>query len=475
MNKKKETTVLLLSLLITIGAVAGGLWWLNKDKQGFNFLGKNSPENSPLSTSDDPKTESESNSGEISTGREMLISHQTTPEKQAGIQAIATNNYSEAVSLLEQSLARRRNDPESLIYLNNARIGEKKSYTIAVPVPIGTEMTTAQEILRGVAQAQDEINQLGGINGVPLKVAIANDNNDPEIAKEVAQNLINNKDILGVVGHFSSGVTLNTAPIYQQKKLVAISATSTSVAISGVGNYIFRTVPSDRFTSNALAKYLLEKLNQPKATIIYNSKSPYSKSLRDTFSTDMASNGGEIVTEADLSGANFNTAETLEEAKLRESEVLVFLNDSQTVDRAFLLMQLNNHSLPMVAGNSIYKPQTLQIVGEKAVGLVLGVPWHSLGNTNSDFPSASRRLWGGDVNWRTAMAYDATKALGAGLQNNPTRQGIQQTLSQSGFSVAGASGTIKFLSSGDRNQAVQLVKVQPGNRSPYGYDFVPFD
>lgn len=61
--------------------------------------------------------------------------------------------------MLEQSLSRRSNDPEALIYLNNARIGEKETYTIAAVVPIGTEKTSAKEILRGVAQAQNEINQ----------------------------------------------------------------------------------------------------------------------------------------------------------------------------------------------------------------------------------------------------------------------------------------------------------------------------
>jgi branched-chain amino acid transport system substrate-binding protein len=32
---------------------------------------------------------------------------------------------------------------------------------------------------------------------------------------------------------------------------------------------------------------------------------------------------------------------------------------------------------------------------------------------------------------------------------------------------------VRFLPSGDRNQSVQLVIVQPGERSGFGYDFVP--
>ena len=389
------------------------------------------------------------------------------------MKAIANRNYEDAETSFEQSLSIRRNDPETLIYLNNARIANNKAYGIGVPIPVGTEVTTAEEILRGIAQAQNEINQQGGINGVPLKVFVANDNNDPETAKKIAQNFVQDKNILGIVGHFSSGVTLATAPIYQKNGLVAISPSSTSVEISKIGNYIFRTVPSDRFTSNAIAKYALERITRNQAVVIYNSQSPYSQSLKDSFSTDIANSGGEIALEADISQGNFNPANILAEAKAQNGGVIVFLNDSKTVDKAYLLMQLNNNQVPMLAGDSFYKPQTLQIGADKAVGMVLAVPWHILGNYNSNFPQTSRSLWGGDVNWRTAMAYDAVKAIAAGLEADPSRKGIQKTLSQSGFSFGGASGKVKFLLSGDRNSPVQLVTVQPGKRSPYGYDFVP--
>ena len=460
MNQKKETTVLLLSLFITIAAIAGGLSWLNSGKTGSSI---------------DPKKDTVVPSSAISGGNEALIDRNITPQKEAAVKAIATQDYSEAISLLTESLAEQRNDPEALIYLNNARIGDNKAYSIAVSLPIGTELTTSEEILRGVAQAQTEINQQGGINGIPLKVLIVDDLNDAETAKQVAQNLAKNQDVLGVVGHFSSGVTLATAPIYQENNLVAISPTSTSVDISNQGNYIFRTVPSDRFTSNALSKYALDTLNTDKAVVLYNSQSAYSRSLRNTFTTDMVSSGGEVVIETDLSQNNFNPAEILQQARSLDAEVLVFLNDTQTLDKAYLMMQLNNNRLPMLAGDEFYRPQTLQIVGENAVGLVVAAPWHILSNTNPDFSNAAERLWRGDINWRTATAYDAVKALAAGLNNDPSRQGIQETLSQSDFAIDGASGTVKFLASGDRNSPMQLVIVQPGNRSSYGYDFVPVD
>ena len=107
--------------------------------------------------------------------------------------------------------------------------------------------------------------------------------------------------------------------------------------------------------------------------------------------------------------------------------------------------------------------------------MVLAVPWHIQGNPNSEFPKTSRKLWRADVSWRTALAYDATKAFIAALGKDPTRSGIQTTLVSPGFSATGAAGEIRFFQSGDRDTSNQLVKIVrvPGSRSGTGYDFEP--
>ena len=144
-----------------------------------------------------------------------------------------------------------------------------------------------------------------------------------------------------------------------------------------------------------------------------------------------------------------------------------------TINDSLAIIQINNGKLPLLGGDSLYRPDTLKISGESAKGMVLAVPWHLLSDLNSSFPQNATRLWGGDVNWRTALAYDATQALAEAITNKPTRQGIQETLSSDNFRITGASGTVKFLPSGDRDKAVQLVEVKEGSRSGFGVDFVP--
>ncbi|MBW4546125.1 MAG: ABC transporter substrate-binding protein [Symplocastrum torsivum CPER-KK1] len=468
MSQKNETVVLLLSLLVTVALVATGLWWFT-NRDGIN-LGGLTGSNNPASTQRAPNQPVEAR---ISLGDKLLLSSGETPEKQAAVKAIASGNYEAAVSDLEAALKSDRNDPEALIYLNNARIGNRKSYAIAASIPIGTAQNPSKEVLRGVAQAQNEVNQAGGIGGVPLKVIIANDDNDPNVAQQVAEALVENQQVLGVVGNFDSDVTLAAGKVYEKGQLVQISPTSTSVQLSNAGEYIFRTVPSDRFAGNALSRYMLTQLKKQKAAVFFNSKSNYSQSLKNEFSTTLLGDGGEVVAEFDFSSPNFDVASSVQEAIGQGAEVLMLAPNTAALDQALQVVQVNEKRLPVLAGDSGYSFKTLEVGRSNAVGMLLAVPWHILGNPEAEFPKAANQLWGAEINWRTAMAYDATKALIAGIEQNPTRTGVQQALSASDFSATGAANPIRFLPSGDRNQVVQLVTIQPVNNKDPGYEFIP--
>ncbi|TBR58084.1 receptor ligand binding family protein [Westiellopsis prolifica IICB1] len=465
MSQKNETAVLFLALLITVGLVGGGAWllkdniWPQKPQSDGNTL----QPNKKLVTN------------RISFGEKTLSPIEASPTKKEGITALASGNYKRAVSNLEAALKFHKNDPETLIFLNNARIGSAKSYTIVASVPLGTDPNGSLEILRGIAQAQNEINAARGIKGVPLKVGIANDDNNPEVAQQIAHTLIENQEVLGVVGPYASDVTLAAGKVYNTGQIVAISPISTSVKLSNFSRYVFRTVPSDFMAARALANYMVENLQKKNAAVFFNSQSNYSQSLKSEFVSSVSLEGGQVSSEFDLSKADFSAAKSVEQAIKQGAEVLMLAASTDTLDKALQVVQVNQKRLNLLGGDDIYTPKTLEIGQQQTLGMVVAVPWHIDSNLNTDFPQKSRQLWGGDVNWRTTLAYDATRAFIAALERNPTRIGIQQALSSPEFSTTGASGTIRFLPSGDRNAPVQLVQIASKNpsRSGTGFDFVP--
>ncbi len=383
--------------------------------------------------------------GKISTGDKILVPVQTPthPDKQAGVDALTFGDFEQAIASLTAYLKQEKNpnDPEAQIYLNNAKIGNQESSLIAVSVPISSNVNDSLEILRGVAQAQDEFNSQEGI--LPIRVLISDDHNDPEIAKQIAKNLADNRDVLGVVGHFSSSVTREAAQVYNDKKLVAISPVSTSVKLSNVlGRYVFRTVPNDKVAAEKLVGYTLNSLNRKKAVLFYNSKSEYSQSLKSQFKTAFASQGGEVLNEIDLSTTEFSSKKSLK--NLDKNTALVLLADNSKINQVFEVVKANHGKLPILAGDDVYGFQILKFFHQHNLpiseGLVIAIPWHIGNNRGSNFSTISTELWGDrDINWRTVTAYDAAKALMTAIKQNPRREEIANILRTDSFTAQGAT------------------------------------
>jgi ABC-type branched-subunit amino acid transport system substrate-binding protein/predicted Ser/Thr protein kinase len=399
-------------------------------------------------------------SDRISQGEKMLSPWQTNPDKQDGVAHMAAGQPEAALAALTKARQRDPSDPETLIYLNNARIGQAKSYTIAVVAPLKDSFTTATDLLWGVAQAQDALNQAGGIQGVPIRVTIADDDNRPETAQQIAQALVKDPTVLGVVGHSISDTTLAAAQTYQAGQLVMVSPLSSAVQLSGLGNYIFRTMPSDRLTAKALANYMLTQLNRKKAVVFFNSNSTYSQSLKTEFRNALFYNGIELLDAVDLSRPDFDAFQSVSRAQSQGAEVLMLAPDHSTSDRAIQVASVNRKRLTLLSGDSLYTSRILTVAGEDDVGMVLAVPAEPV---QSAYAQSFKQLWGESANlsWRTVLAYDAAQAILEGIRRNPNRDGVRRTLLQADFAAAGASGKVSFQASGDRQGNVRLMTVAP--------------
>ena len=412
-------------------------------------------------------------------GEKILIGADNNPDKQLAVKNFAEGDFAEAQIQFANSLESNPNDPETLIYLNNSLAArENNPVTIGVSVPIGGSLDVAKEILRGVAQAQNEINQKGGVeqNGIKtlVKVKIANDDNDPETAKLIARGFVSNLEIMGVVGHNSSSSSIAAAPIYQQGGLVMISPTSVARELSEAGNYVFRTTPSTRILAETLAEYAAKDIRRQKIGICLDSSSPASVSFKDEFSLSLYESGGEIVTiGCDFASENFNPDQIPSKAIANGAEALLLIPSVNKINQAMEVARANQNRLIVLGNHSMYTYETLNIGQSDIKGAVLPTAWHPTVTTNSEFNQNALELWGMEGNWRTATAYDATEAILNGLNSATTRKQLQQALINPGFSIPGALGNITFKPSGDRQINATLVKVQPGKASGTGYDFIP--
>ncbi|NET46040.1 ABC transporter substrate-binding protein, partial [Okeania sp. SIO2B3] len=327
-----------------------------------------------------PKFNGDTISERITFGEKSLANPEDVrPERERGINSIANRNYDRAFRTLTNYLESKTNDPEARIFLNNLEVEKSKKpyHVIAVSMPISSNLNSSLEILRGVAHAQYDWNfSRSGAEGM-LKIAIADDddndsNNGTKIAEEVATELAKRKEILGVVGHYSSDTSIATTKIYQNDQLVSISPVSTSVELTDNTPYFFRTVPSDRAAAEALAKYAQTQLNSLKAVVFYNSDSNYSKSLRREFISDI----GELNIIEDPDCDLYTWSKNPKDWRGKATKVLNRVKDSANVlmlapgsgylDQALEIVQVNQGNLPVLGGDNLYSAKTLEKGGDSA-------------------------------------------------------------------------------------------------------------
>ena len=415
----------------------------------------------------------------MSWGEKLLTKQDSYPDLTKailyeGTAAFAQYDYTKAKNKFQAALKVEKNNPEALIYLNNARAIARPNVKIAVSVPLSNKPEIAWEILRGVALAQTEINQQGGINGKLLLIQIASDDNNPVIASQLAQKLAADPDILAVIGHNDSNASLAASDIYQEQELVMVSPTSTSSKLSGIGSYIMRTTPSVSVLAETLSSYAsinsLERI-----AICLDSASSASSSFAEKFSAKTIANGGQILpVNCDFAKANFNPVPIVERAIALDADAILLSPSVTKMDMAVAVAQVNQQRLPLLANHSLYTSETIETGQEAVAGMVLSVPWLPETISNNDFSQTSKEFWGGKVNWRTAMAYDATKAIAKGLENSNSRTELQSVLTESDFWLDGATGKFRF-EKGDRLGKAQLAYIVEFQQSADKYEFVKLD
>jgi branched-chain amino acid transport system substrate-binding protein len=426
----------------------------------------------------------------LSLGNKVLVITVQTREKSRGVQSFQEGDYAAAAGHFEKSLRHFPNDPESQIYLNNSRAMGRNPIKVGMSVPIGTNPNVAQEMLRGVAQQQTELNESGGIQGRPVQVQIANDDNKKDIAAGLAQRFVNDATIVAVIGHNASEASLAAAPVYRQGKLVMITPTSFSV-LPTPGDYMFRMVPGIPLTAKMIVDRMTHSKNINNAQVAVCADraadgGTYRKEFKDALEHSEVvqhANIHKVNIDCDFSAANSNPDEMVKKLIEKGVNTVLIVPHIDRIPQAIKFARAARGSkLALFGSPTFMTAQTAQLGKGDINGFEIAVPWYP-NSADPSFLRQNHQRWGADVNptWRTAMAYDTLKTISVGLrqsinpaQSLPIREGLQAALRDPNFKTTGASGPIQF-ESGDRilmESFGTLVQIQPVPGKPGSYDFM---
>lgn len=433
--------------------------------QGNNDQTINPPTPSPSPT---PTVPTPSNGDAISRGDKLFL--QSTPNKQAGADAFAQENWPGAVTAYETAVQADANDPESRIYWQNAQAKQAGNpLTIAVAVPTSSSPDSAAEILRGVAKYQTEFNQ-SSASGRLLEVAII-DSSDPTTAPNVAQTVINTPDILGIVGY---GIDPGSQAALQQYESAGVAVLSPLT--SSFQGSTLKTIPINEKEDELLVNYLqavgktltqyaAQQQPSPKIAIFYNSDSGYSQQLQQEIINRLPEVQGNLIEQIDIISPNFDANTAVSNLQNSGANVGILALSKSKVDQAVKIAQANENNgspLLLMGGDELYNADILVQGGDAIAGIILAVPWSF--SPTDDFAKDALQSWKGRVSWRTATAYDATKALVETVSQNPDRALIFQKFNN-GVTLSDSTTDFNLFNE------VPLVQAVKGNEGPKGSDY----
>jgi branched-chain amino acid transport system substrate-binding protein len=281
-------------------------------------------------------------------------------------------------------------------------------------------------------------------------------------------------------------MTVKTVDIYNDNKLVAISSGSTTEELTRRHRqFFFRTAPTTRIEAESLVNQLI-LAGEKKAAVFYNPNSPFSLSLWEEFKKQFEALGGttSISNYYDLSNNNFNAEAAINEVEKAGKTGLLLIPDGQvtnSLENAIEMIKANNDRNWVVGPWTLYDPETLKLATQlnSIEKLGISVFWHPLISFDKKFPQNVEKLWGGPVNTRAALTYDAARTLVKALemQREPSREGMQKTLAAPNFQAAGATGIIEFdpNTRNRQNPPKRLVHIVPCSKEQFGFTFVPIE
>lgn len=231
--------------------------------------------------------------------------------------------------------------------------------------PLGVPEWNATELL------VKQINDNGGINGVPLEVILADDESKPEKAIEEMNRLINDENVLAVLGTTTSGPSLAMKGIAMDNEVPVISAGASIDIVTPVeeSTWVFKTPQSDALAAERVYIYLKDA-GMSKVAIIADSNAfgqsgvQLLEELKDDYGIEIVANESYNTEDADmktqLTKINSSGAEAVIVWGTNPGPAIIAKN-----------MKELGMDIPYIGSHGIANQSFIELAGDAAEGVVI--------------------------------------------------------------------------------------------------------
>ncbi|MDR2767921.1 MAG: ABC transporter substrate-binding protein [Treponema sp.] len=319
----------------------------------------------------------------------------------------------------------------------------------------------------------EQINGAGGleVGGKKYKLEFIYVDNElkPESAVQVAQRLINQDNVLAVLGPQGSGRAIPAGGVCNDAQVPMISAWSTNADTTKNRPYVFRACFIDPFQAPVAARFAKEEFGITKTAILYNLEDDYSKTLAELFRDSWNQNYGEVVAFESHGQKDTDFSAQLTKIVASDAEILYLTSYYDLVAQIVPQAQKLGWNKPIMGADAWGSADLWNLSNHSVEGYYFTTHYAAKGaqGKTKEFIDTYTAKYGYVPDDVAALTYDAINILLQSIQNAGLTGDLQTDRDNLKNAMAslknfdGITGKMNFTPDGDPQKEAVVVKITP--------------
>jgi branched-chain amino acid transport system substrate-binding protein len=347
-------------------------------------------------------------------------------------------------------------------------LGQANVIKIASQSPLsGPQAALGEQIKLGAELAIEDAKARFRALGFDLQLVPYDDQANPDVGVANANRIINDPDILGVVGHLNSGVAIPASEVYARVGLVMVSPANTAPRVTDrrLPN-VNRICGRDDVQGPVGAEYAVNNLKVRNVFIIHD-KTTYGQGLAEEFRKRLEALGGRTVAFVGTEEqANFVPIINQIRGARPVPELIYFGGIYSQIGPFVKQLRERGVKTRLMGGDGLDASEFVRLAGKENAA---GTFYTTVAGPVSAFPKAKavaqkfKQKYGKEIEGFGIYAYDAANVILMALENaikasggrKPTREQVSQEVRK--VKMEGLTGTIEFDDKGDNKRARYFV------------------
>lgn len=337
---------------------------------------------------------------------------------------------------------------------------------VALVCPLtGDDAAHGQGMKRAFIMAIEDANAQKKLGEIAIEALPFDDRSDPKEAVTVANQVISDRGIIGIVGHLNSGCSIPASQVYAKRNLVQITPASTNPKLTQQGlKNVFRVCGTDDVQGSFGANYVFDTLGFTKVAVIHD-KTAYGQGLAEEFQKQYLAIGGTVTSFDGIDRGEKDFKALLTRVKAGEPQLVYY---GGLYAEAGLLSKQSKElglAVPLMGGDGIFTNEFARIAGSASEGdfaSMVGLPPVKLPLAKDFLARYAQRWPGEDVESYDALTYEATMIiLDSYAKCGMDRDKLIDTIAS--LTYNGILGETSFDANGDtRNKAISVNRIKDG-------------